>query len=71
MFSCVDEMGKNISGSGMDTISSAAIMFIGEKEPERPRITRIVVLDLTPECQRQRRRRRSGLTTLRGVWSTR
>jgi hypothetical protein len=45
----VDEMGKNISGTGMDTNVIGRIMFIGEKEPERPRITRIVVLDLTPE----------------------
>ena len=45
----VDEMGKNISGTGMDTNVIGRIMFIGEKEPERPRITRVVVLDLTPE----------------------
>jgi hypothetical protein len=45
----VDEMGKNISGTGMDTNIIGRIMFIGEKEPERPRITRIVVLDLTDE----------------------
>lgn len=45
----VDEMGKNISGTGMDTNVIGRIMFIGEKEPERPRIRRIVVLDLTPE----------------------
>ncbi|MDD5204676.1 MAG: lactate racemase domain-containing protein [Desulfobacterales bacterium] len=43
----VDEMGKNVSGTGMDTNVIGRIMFIGEKEPERPRITRIVVLDLT------------------------
>jgi hypothetical protein len=43
----VDEMGKNISGAGMDTNVIGRIMFIGEKEPENPRITRIVVLDLT------------------------
>lgn len=45
----VDEMGKNISGTGMDTNVIGRIMFIGEKEPERPRITRIVVLNLTDE----------------------
>lgn len=45
----VDEMGKNISGTGMDTNVIGRIMFTGEKEPERPKITRIVVLDLTPE----------------------
>jgi len=43
----VDEMGKNISGAGMDTNVIGRIMFIGEQEPENPRITRIVVLDLT------------------------
>ncbi len=45
----VDEMGKNISGTGMDTNVIGRIMFIGEKAPERPKITRIVVLDLTEE----------------------
>ncbi|RPJ11593.1 MAG: DUF2088 domain-containing protein, partial [Deltaproteobacteria bacterium] len=45
----VDKMGKNISGTGMDTNVIGRIMFIGEREPERPRITRIVVLDMTEE----------------------
>jgi hypothetical protein len=45
----VDEMGKNISGTGMDTNVVGRIMFVGEKEPEKPRITRIVVLDLAVE----------------------
>jgi hypothetical protein len=43
----LDEMGKNISGTGMDTNVIGRIMFIGEKEPDRPKITRIVVLGLT------------------------
>lgn len=43
----LDEMGKNISGTGMDTNVIGRIMFIGEQEPETPKITRIVVLDLT------------------------
>ncbi len=43
----LDEMGKNISGTGMDTNVIGRIMFIGEKEPDTPKITRIVVLDLT------------------------
>ncbi|MBC8441331.1 MAG: DUF2088 domain-containing protein [Deltaproteobacteria bacterium] len=43
----IDEMGKNISGTGMDTNVIGRIMFIGEKEPETPKITRIVVLNLT------------------------
>jgi hypothetical protein len=45
----VDKMGKNISGAGMDTNVIGRIMFIGEKEPENPKITRIVVLDLAEE----------------------
>ena len=44
----VDEMGKNISGTGMDTNVIGRIMFIGEPEPDTPAITRIVVLNLTP-----------------------
>lgn len=44
----IDEMGKNISGTGMDTNVIGRIMFIGEQEPESPSITRIVVLSLTP-----------------------
>ena len=43
----IDKMGKNISGTGMDTNVIGRIMFIGEKEPEHPKITRVVVLDLT------------------------
>jgi hypothetical protein len=45
----IDQMGKNISGTGMDTNVIGRIMFTGEREPEQPKITRIVVLDLTPE----------------------
>jgi hypothetical protein len=45
----VDEMGKNISGTGMDTNVVGRIMFVGESEPEKPKITRIVVLDLAEE----------------------
>ncbi len=43
----IDEMGKNISGTGMDTNVIGRVMFIGEPEPVKPEITRIVVLDLT------------------------
>jgi len=43
----LDEMGKNISGTGLDTNVIGRIMFIGEREPETPKITRIVILDLT------------------------
>jgi Domain of unknown function (DUF362) len=45
----VDEMGKNISGTGMDTNILGRMMVPGVPEPERPRITSIVVLDLTNE----------------------
>ncbi|MDD5168590.1 MAG: lactate racemase domain-containing protein [Syntrophales bacterium] len=45
----VDRMGKNISGSGMDTNVIGRIMFIGEKEPEERKITRIIACDLTEE----------------------
>ena len=45
----VDKMGKNISGTGMDTNVIGRIMFIGENEPEDPKITRIIVLDLAEE----------------------
>ncbi len=45
----IDEMGKNVSGTGLDTKVIGRIMFVGEKEPEKPKITRIVVLDLTDE----------------------
>ena len=45
----IDEMGKNISGAGMDTNIIGRWMVEGEPEPETPRIKRIVILDLTPE----------------------
>ncbi|MDK2925936.1 MAG: hypothetical protein PWQ41_1710 [Bacillota bacterium] len=43
----VDEMGKNISGTGMDVNVIGRMYKLGEPEPERPRIKRIAVLDLT------------------------
>lgn len=43
----VDEMGKDISGAGMDTNIIGRIYIDGEEEPERPKITRIIVTDLT------------------------
>jgi len=43
----VDEMGKDISGAGMDTNIIGRIYIDGEPEPEKPKITRIVVTDLT------------------------
>ena len=44
----VDAMGKNISGTGMDTKVIGRIMNIYEQELAHPRITRIFVRDLTP-----------------------
>ncbi len=43
----VDEMGKNISGTGMDTNVIGRMMLPGVKEPEKPGVSRIVVLDLS------------------------
>lgn len=43
----VDEIGKEISGAGMDTKVIGRIMNVYEKECETPRITRIVVRDLS------------------------
>lgn len=44
----VDEIGKDISGCGMDTNIIGRMRIAGEPEPERPRIRRIVCTDLTP-----------------------
>jgi len=45
----VDQLGKNISGAGFDTKVIGRIMNIYEEDLESPRITRIVLRDLTPE----------------------
>jgi len=45
----VGEIGKNISGTGMDTKVIGRIHIMGQKEPESPQISRIVVLGLTKE----------------------
>ena len=45
----VDEMGKNISGTGMDTNILGRMFVPGVAEPDRPRITAVVVLALTYE----------------------
>jgi hypothetical protein len=45
----VDEMGKNVSGTGMDTNIIGRMMIHGVPEFERPRIRIVVVLDLTEE----------------------
>jgi hypothetical protein len=45
----VDEAGKDISGTGLDTKIIGRMMHTGEKELESPKITRIFVRDLTPD----------------------
>jgi hypothetical protein len=45
----VDELGKNISGSGMDTNIIGRIYIPGEPEPSTPRIRSIMVDDITRE----------------------
>ena len=44
----VDEIGKEISGTGMDTKVIGRMMHTGQKELETPKITRIFVRDMTP-----------------------
>jgi len=43
----IGEIGKDISGTGMDTKVVGRIGIIGQKEPETPAIKRIVVLDIS------------------------
>jgi hypothetical protein len=45
----VDRLGKNISGTGLDTNIIGRLRIRGEPEPARPRIKSIVVTDLTDE----------------------
>jgi len=45
----VDEMGKNYSGTGMDSNVIGRWRIDGLPEPEKPRIKRLVVLDLSVE----------------------
>lgn len=45
----VEEMGKNISGLGMDTNVIGRLKIAGQPEPESPRIRVIYARDLTPE----------------------
>ena len=44
----VDEMGKEVSGTGMDTNVLGRTYFQGEVEPDRPAYTRVYVRSLTP-----------------------
>ena len=43
----VDEIGKNISGTGMDTNVVGRLRIAGKPEPEWPKVKAIVALDLT------------------------
>ena len=45
----VDEIGKNVSGTGMDTNIIGRMMIRGVTEFERPNVRIVVVLDLTEE----------------------
>jgi hypothetical protein len=47
----VDEIGKNISGTGMDTNVIGRLRINGEAEPDSPRIAVIVALDLSAASQ--------------------
>lgn len=47
----VEEMGKNYSGTGMDTNVIGRWRIDGIPEPEKPQYKRIAVLDLTPSSQ--------------------
>ena len=48
----IDEMGKDISGTGFDTKVVGRIhMPLVTKEPETPRVKRIVVCDLSPNTE--------------------
>jgi len=45
----LDEMGKNISGAGMDTNVIGRRLFVGSPKPRKPKIIRIFVRDITEE----------------------
>jgi hypothetical protein len=47
----VQEMGKDVSGTGLDTNVIGRRMIAGEREPELPGISRIGVLDLSDNSQ--------------------
>jgi hypothetical protein len=61
----IDEIGKEISGAGFDTRVVGRIRLPGTPEPDRPRIKRIILSDLTaasegPQAGRQNRPERHG-----------
>ncbi len=47
----VEEMGKNISGTGMDVNITGRWKLPGLPDPEHPHATRLVVLRLTPQSE--------------------
>lgn len=48
----IDEMGKDISGAGIDTkVVGRIYMPLLEKEPETPKVKRIIVCDLTKNSE--------------------
>jgi hypothetical protein len=47
----VDQMGKNFSGTGMDVNVVGRWRIQGLPDPDRPKIKRLVVLDLSPETE--------------------
>jgi hypothetical protein len=44
----IDEIGKDVSGAGLDTNIIGRWLIAGEPEPETPNVKRIIILDLTP-----------------------
>jgi hypothetical protein len=46
----VDQIGKNFSGTGMDTNVIGRLRIQGAAEPDSPSIRRIIVLDVAPEA---------------------
>ncbi|WP_240417810.1 lactate racemase domain-containing protein [Paenibacillus periandrae] len=47
----VDRIGKNYSGTGMDTNIIGKMRILGEEEPEFPKIKYVIAGDLSDECQ--------------------
>lgn len=47
----VDELGKDVSGAGLDPNIIGRMYLFGVEEPKQPKITRIAVLDLTEKTQ--------------------
>lgn len=45
----IGEIGKNYSGAGIDPNVIGRLLVEGQDEPEKPKITRICALDLSPE----------------------